>query len=103
MRYGAIEAKLEREGANQWIVLSLTEGKNREVRRVLEHLGLKVNRLIRLSYAPLQLGDLKPGAVDEVNRKVLADQLGKKLSDQFHLGPQPQLKKSKTPSKRPRR
>ena len=70
VRYGPIEARLEdlREGAaNQWIVLSLTEGKNREVRRVLESLGLTVNRLIRLSYGPYELGDLKPGEVEELS------------------------------------
>lgn len=77
VRYGPIEAKLERAAANSWITLSLTEGKNREVRRVLEALGLKVNRLIRIAYGPFQLGVLAPGAVDEVPRKVLQDQLGK--------------------------
>lgn len=77
VRYGPIEARLERAAANSWITLSLTEGKNREVRRVLEALGLKVNRLIRISYGPFQLGTLAPGAVEEIPRKVLKDQLGK--------------------------
>ena len=90
VRYGAISAQLEREGANLWISLSITEGKNREIRRVMEHLGLKVSRLIRLSYGPFQLNDLEAGAVEEVRRKVLADQLGKKLADRFELGPRPQ-------------
>ena len=77
VRYGPIEAKLERSGAaNAWITLSLTEGKNREVRRVLDALGLKVNRLIRIAYGPFQLGALPSGAVEEIPRKVLADQLG---------------------------
>lgn len=76
VRYGPIEARLERGGANSWITLSLTEGKNREVRRVLEALGLKVNRLIRIAYGPFQLGTLPPGAVEEIPRKVLKDQLG---------------------------
>lgn len=77
VRYGAIDAKLERGGAsNAWITLSLSEGKNREVRRVLDALGLKVNRLIRTSYGPFQLGTLAPGAVEEVPRKVLREQLG---------------------------
>lgn len=77
VRYGAIEAKLERAAANSWITLSLAEGKNREVRRVLEALGLKVNRLIRIAYGPFQLGTLPPGAVEEIPRKVLKEQLGK--------------------------
>jgi len=82
VRYGAIEAKLERGGAsNAWITMSLTEGKNREVRRVLDALGLKVNRLIRVSYGPFQLGTLEPGAVEEVPRKVLKEQLGKDALD----------------------
>lgn len=78
VRYGSIEAKLERgSGANSWINLALTEGKNREVRRVLDAFGLKVNRLIRTSYGPFQLGTLEPGAVEEIPRRVLKDQLGK--------------------------
>jgi 23S rRNA pseudouridine2605 synthase len=78
MRYGPIEAKLERSAAsNAWITLSLAEGKNREVRRVLDALGLKVNRLIRIAFGPFQLGALPPGAVDEIPRKVLKEQLGK--------------------------
>jgi 23S rRNA pseudouridine2605 synthase len=77
VRYGPIEARLERAAANSWITLSLTEGKNREVRRVLEALGLKVNRLIRVAYGPFQLGTLPPSAVEEIPRKVLKDQLGK--------------------------
>lgn len=69
IRYGPIEANLERRtGRNQWIEMTLTEGKNREVRRVLEHLGLKVNRLIRTAYGPFVLGDMAAGAVDEVRQ-----------------------------------
>ncbi|PTQ08529.1 pseudouridine synthase [Sphingomonas oleivorans] len=69
IRYGSIDANLERRtGANVWIEVKLTEGKNREVRRVLEHLGLKVSRLIRTSYGPFALGDLPAGAVDEVRQ-----------------------------------
>jgi len=78
VRYGPIEAKLERgSGANAWINVAITEGKNREVRRVLEAVGLKVNRLIRISYGPFQLGTLEPGVVVEIPRRVLKEQLGK--------------------------
>jgi 23S rRNA pseudouridine2605 synthase len=82
VRYGPVEAKLERgqgatSSANSWITVSITEGKNREVRRVLDALGLKVNRLIRIAYGPFQLGVLAPNAVEEIPRKVLREQLGK--------------------------
>ncbi len=93
VRYGPIEAQIERDGANSWINMSISEGKNREIRRVLEHLGLQVSRLIRLSYGPFQLNELTVGAVEEVKRRVLAEQLGKKLTEDLSLGPQPQLKK----------
>jgi 23S rRNA pseudouridine2605 synthase len=76
--YGPIRASLERpQGSNAWIALALREGKNREVRRVLEHLGLPVTRLIRLSFGPFQLGNLARGELAEVPKKVLVEQLGK--------------------------
>jgi 23S rRNA pseudouridine2605 synthase len=77
--YGPIRASLDRQqGDNAWLTLSLAEGKNREVRRVCEHLGWPVNRLIRIAYGPFQLGQLEPGAVEEVPSKVLREQLGLK-------------------------
>ncbi len=81
VKYGSIEAELEREqGANVWITLALREGKNREVKNVLAELGLQVNRLIRTSYGPFQLGDVPVGGVLVVRARVLRDQLGKKLA-----------------------
>ena len=77
VRYGPVRAQIDTtQGDNVWITLSLSEGKNREVRKLLAHLGLTVNRLIRLSYGPFQLGNLERGEVQEVPRKVLRDQLG---------------------------
>ena len=76
VRYGPIEAGLDaRKGDNAWLTLGLREGRNREVRRVMAHLGLKVSRLIRVSYGPFQLGNLERGAVDEVPAKVMREQL----------------------------
>ncbi|MBV1796210.1 pseudouridine synthase [Siccirubricoccus sp. G192] len=77
LRYAPIEAGLDsRKGANAWLTVSLHEGKNREVRRVMDYLGLGVTRLIRTAYGPFQLGALPRGAVEEVNPKVLREQLG---------------------------
>ncbi len=81
IRYGAIEATLDREqGANVWLTFAIREGKNREVRNVLGHLGLKVARLIRVSFGPFQLGNLPPGAVEEVKTRHLREQLGERLA-----------------------
>ena len=77
-RYGPIAASLdEQRGGNAWVTVSLAEGRNREVRRVLEHLGHPVNRLIRIAYGPFQLGSLARGAVAEIRRKTLREQLGR--------------------------
>jgi 23S rRNA pseudouridine2605 synthase len=73
MRYGPIDAEIERRtGRNLWLTMTLTEGKNREIRRVLEHLGLQVSRLIRVAYGPIELGDLAPRDADEVPDGVVA-------------------------------
>jgi len=78
VRYRSIEASLERvQGGNVWLTMALREGKNREIKKVLEALELKVNRLIRLSFGPFQLGQLESGKVEEVPRRVLRQQLGK--------------------------
>jgi len=77
IKYGSIDAKLDKaSGRNVWITVTLAEGKNREVRRVLEALGLKVNRLIRLAYGPFSLGPLAPGQVEEVGPRVIRELLG---------------------------
>jgi 23S rRNA pseudouridine2605 synthase len=77
VRYGPIRARLDRQMPNNaWLTIALTEGKNREVRRVCEHLGWRVMRLIRVSYGPFQLGDMKDGEAEEVKGRVLADQIG---------------------------
>ena len=79
--YAGIDARLDREqGSNAWITMGLREGKNREIKKVLEHLGLAVNRLIRISFGPFELGDLAEGEVAEVRTRVLREQLGAKLA-----------------------
>ncbi|MCL3882057.1 pseudouridine synthase [Marivita sp. GX14005] len=76
-RFGEMNVTIDRQqGANAWLTIGLREGKNREVRRALAAVGLTVNRLIRVSYGPFQLGQLKPGQVEELRRKVVRDQLG---------------------------
>jgi 23S rRNA pseudouridine2605 synthase len=76
VRYGPIRAGLDSQrGDNAWLTIALSEGKNREVRRVLEHLGWSVNRLIRIAYGPFQLGKLEPGGLREVPAKVVAEQV----------------------------
>ncbi|WP_340150768.1 pseudouridine synthase [uncultured Sneathiella sp.] len=77
VRYGSIEGTIDSsKGANSWLTISLREGKNREIRKVMEHLGYTVSRLIRISYGPMSLGDLRAGAVEEVKSKILRDQMG---------------------------
>lgn len=86
INYGPMEATLDsQQGTNVWMTLGLREGKNREVRNVLASLGLEVNRLIRVSFGPFQLLDMKPGSVELVRRRVLIEQLGTKLTRQLNL------------------
>jgi 23S rRNA pseudouridine2605 synthase len=85
IRYGSIEARLDRpqeaaKGSNVWLTFAIREGKNREVKNVLGHLGLTVNRLIRVSFGPFQLGELPEGAVEEVKTRTLRDQLGERIA-----------------------
>jgi 23S rRNA pseudouridine2605 synthase len=77
VQYGPIEAGLDsKQGANSWLTVSIKEGKNREVRRVMEHLSLTVNRLLRVGYGPFPLGQLKPGEIEEVPTRVLRSAIG---------------------------
>jgi 23S rRNA pseudouridine2605 synthase len=86
VQYGPVEAKIDRkQGGNVWLMLGLREGKNREVKRLAETLGLTVNRLIRISFGPFALGDLPSGQVSEVKPRVLKDQLGTKLAAELGL------------------
>lgn len=81
IQYGPVTARFERQqGFNTWLTVDLREGKNREVKTVLEHLGLTVNRLIRISFGPFQLGELEEGEADEIRSRVLQDQLGTELA-----------------------
>lgn len=105
VRYGAVEATLDSvQGANMWLTVGIREGKNREVRKVLSSLSLEVNRLIRVSFGPFQLLELKPGEAEVVKRRVLADQLGPQLAAEFGLveveaKPAPKGRKGFKPSK----
>jgi 23S rRNA pseudouridine2605 synthase len=109
VQYGAIDATLDKakegpQGANLWITVVLAEGKNREVRRVLEALGLKVNRLIRLSYGPFALGTLLPGEVEEVGPRVIREQMAEHIAPaNLPKGDRPLWKKPATVIAGPRR
>ena len=85
VRYGAIDMVINNlQGANAWLTVTLREGKNREIRRVMEALGLRVNRLIRTAYGPFQLGGLAEGGFEEIPPKVLKEQLGGQWADRIH-------------------
>ena len=80
VEYGPVKTEIEStQGSNSWLLVTLSEGKNREIRKVMKSIGLDVARLIRLSYGPFQLGSLKKGEVREVPAKVLKEQLGGKF------------------------
>ena len=102
--YAGIEATIDRvQGANVWLSVGLREGKNREVKKVLAHLGLDTNRLIRVSYGPFQLGDLKEGEVREIRGRVLRDQLGAKLTKAAHADFEAPVRESPRPEPMPAR
>ncbi len=106
IRYGPVVAELERKtGTNAWLRMALTEGKNREVRNLLGHLGLEVTRLIRVSFGPFQLGRLPPGATEEIPSRALAEQLGGLMPKSNSLpAPKPSEGRArKAPAKRPSR
>ena len=100
VRYGPIEARLEiQKNANAWLIISIREGKNREVRRIMEHLGHRVSRLIRLSYGPFQLGRLDKGEIEEVRAAILKEQLGQADSKSAQAGHEGGNAPKKTASK----
>ena len=81
IHYGSIDATVDRiQGSNVWLTFAMREGKNREVKNVLGHLGLKVNRLIRVSFGPFQLGELAAGEIEEVRTRTLREQLGERVA-----------------------
>jgi 23S rRNA pseudouridine2605 synthase len=104
VKYGPIEAKLDKakegpQGANLWLTVTLHEGKNREVRRVLEALGLKVNRLIRLSYGPFALGTLQVGEIEEVGPRVIREQVSEHIAaENLPKGDRPLFQRAQTPT-----
>lgn len=95
-RFQPMEVTLDRQqGANAWLTVGLREGKNREIRRAMDQVGLKVNRLIRVSYGPFRLNDLKPGEVEEVKGRVMRDQIGEQGPDE-----KPRLKRKPRPTRK---
>ncbi|MGC9418279.1 MAG: pseudouridine synthase [Rhodovulum sp.] len=99
-RFQPMDVSLDRQqGANAWLTVGLREGKNREIRRAMEAIGLSVNRLIRIGYGPFRLGDLKPGEVEEVRPRIVRDQLGLGSGDGDTGKPRPQ-RRLKAPARR---
>ncbi len=102
--YRGIEAKLDRQqGSNVWLTMGLREGKNREIKRVLEHLGVAVNRLIRISFGPFELADMPEGAVVEIPTRVLRDQLGVRLAKKADADFEAPVVESVRPATEPQR
>jgi 23S rRNA pseudouridine2605 synthase len=102
-KFQPMQISLDRQqGANAWLTVGLREGKNREIRRAMEAVNLSVNRLLRVSYGPFQLGNLKSGEVEEVRRKVLRDQLGLD-AESFEEAPKPKRPMRKGPKTRDER
>lgn len=100
-RFQPMIVSLDRQqGANAWLTIGIREGKNREIRRAMEDVGFVVNRLIRVSYGPFQLGQIKEGEVEEVRRKVMRDQLGLD-APQKDTGEKPKLRRPARPARKP--
>jgi 23S rRNA pseudouridine2605 synthase len=100
-RFQPMQVTLDRQqGANAWVTVALREGRNREIRRAMEAVGLQVNRLIRISYGPFQLGTLATGAVEEVRPRVLKDQLG--LDEDFKPRPSPKARPTRARKPQPK-
>lgn len=98
MRFQPMTVSIDRQqGANAWLTIGLREGKNREIRRAMSDIGMTVNRLIRVSYGPFQLGQLKSGAVEEVRRKIVRDQLGLDLGTDNQGTAKPKVQRRRAP------
>jgi 23S rRNA pseudouridine2605 synthase len=96
-RFQPMEVKIDRhQGANAWLTVGLREGKNREIRRAMSHIGLTVNRLIRISYGPFRLNELKPGEVEEIKPRILREQLGL-AEEEGDAKPKPAVKRTLAP------
>ncbi|MCV2880588.1 pseudouridine synthase [Actibacterium sp. XHP0104] len=101
-RFQPMEVVLDRQqGANAWLTIGIREGRNREIRRAMEAVGLVVNRLLRVSYGPFRLGELKAGEVEEVRSRVMRDQLG--LDTEFKPAPNPKPRVTRPQRGKPRR
>ncbi len=103
IHYGEIKARLDKQmPSNAWLTIAIKEGKNREIRHVMEHLGYTVSRLIRLSYGPFQLGKMEETSVEEVKPAILKEQLGSQ-ADAFMIALAPEPKQAGKPARSARR